>query len=276
MALSSAVSVTVSVTTVSVTVYQMFRLTEYQTAFYGLGIMARLARVVLPGIPYHITHRGNRRGEVFFCDADREQYLQRLRMAAQKFGLHVWGYCLMSNHIHLIAVPQREDSLAKAIGLAHARHSRHINAAHGWTGHLWASRFFSVALDDAHLWTAIRYVELNPVRARLATEAEAWPWSSAPAHALAQSDPVLTPDRPFACGARDEATGQLLPWGQWLRRGLSEDEINAIRLGTRTGRPLGSAAFIGEIETRLKRIVSAQKRGPRAKSTQEEELPLWG
>jgi len=218
--------------------------------------MARLARVVLPGIPYHITHRGNRRGEIFYSDEDRRDYLRLLQRAAARFGLRLWGYCLMSNHVHLLAIPEREDSLAKAIGLAHGRHSRRVNAQHGWSGHLWASRFFSTALDEAHLWTAIRYIELNPVRVGLAAEASAWPWSSASAHALGTPDPLLDPARPFASGARDEATGRPLPWSAWLARGLPAEDLNAIRLATRTGRPLGGAHFVEHIETQLDRIVA--------------------
>lgn len=235
--------------------------------------MARLARVIIPGLPYHVTHRGNRRGAVFFCDDDRRNYLYELGEAAVRFRLKIWGWCLMDNHIHLLAVPVDARALARTIGLAHARHARRLNAPHGWTGHLWASRFFSTALDTPHLWTAIRYVELNPVRAGLAARAEDWPWSSARAHALGTPDPLLDPARPFAAGARDALTGRFLTWGDWLARGLTEDETEALRLATRTGRPCGGAAFVAELEAKLARPLAPQKRGPKPREVQDNEFP---
>ena len=235
--------------------------------------MARLARVVYPGCPHHLTHRGNRREDVFFCDEDRRAYLEELASAAGRFGLRVWGWCLMSNHVHLLVVPKRADSLARAVGLVHARHSRRLNDARGWTGHLWASRFYSTPLDQAHLWTAIRYLELNPVRAGLVRRAEAWPWSSARAHVLGAPDPLLDPARPFAAGARDPLTGRPLAWGKWLARGLNEEETAALREATRTGRPCGSEAFVRELEKALARPLAPQKRGRKPKIIQEEKSP---
>jgi putative transposase len=223
--------------------------------------MARLDRVVIAGVPYHLTHRGNRRGDVFFADEDRWTYLHGLAAAKAKFGLRIWGWCLMSNHVHLLAVPERADSLARAIGLAHGRHSRRVNASHGWSGHLWASRFFSTPLDGAHLWSAIRYIELNPVRAGLVERAEQWTWSSARAHALGVADVLLEPDRPFAAGARDALTGRPLAWGEWLARGLAADEIEMLRRATRTGRPCGDEAFIKELEHKSGRALAPLKRG---------------
>jgi putative transposase len=179
----------------------------------------------LPGVPYHLTHRGNRREAVFFCDEDRRAYLAELGETARCQGLKIWGWCLMSNHVHLLVVPGREDSLSRTIGLVHARHARRLNAARGWTGHLWANRFFSTPLDETHLWTAIRYVELNPVRAGLVRWAQEWPWSSARAHALGEPDPLLDPARPFTAGAREALTGRPLAWSDWRVQGL--DDQNA-------------------------------------------------
>ena len=122
--------------------------------------MPRLARVVIPNTPYHITHRGNRGGDVFFSDDDRAQYLADLGFCATKVGLEIWGYCLMPNHVHLIAVPRQGDSLARGLGRTQQRHTRRINRAQGWTGHLWGERYYSTPLNEAHLWTAIKYIEL--------------------------------------------------------------------------------------------------------------------
>jgi putative transposase len=234
--------------------------------------MARLARVVIPGIPYHLTHRGNRRADVFYDDQDRWDYLHDLAATARRYGLAIWGWCLMSNHVHLLGVPRPASALAATIRLAHARHARRINAPRGWTGHLWASRFFSTALDGAHLWTAIRYVELNPVRAGLAARAEDYAWSSARAHARGAADPLLDPERPFVAGARDPLTGRPLAWSEWLARGLAPEEADAIRQATRTGRPLDDEAFVRRLEMDLARPLAPQKPGPKPKNTPETEM----
>jgi putative transposase len=144
--------------------------------------LARLARLARVNQPYHVTHRGNQRGPVFFTDEDRAAYLADLARCAAQAGLDIWGYCLMSNHIHLLAVPRRPDSLARGMGRAQQRHARRVNAAQGWLGHLRANRFYSTPLDEAHLWTAIKYIELNPVRAGVVARAEDYRWSSARAH----------------------------------------------------------------------------------------------
>jgi len=134
--------------------------------------MARLARVARVNQPYHITHRGNRRGPVFLRDSDRAEYLADLARCTAQAGLDIWGYCLMSNHIHLLAVPRRPDSLARRHGSPPSkRHARRINAAQvGWVTS-GPTAIFSTPLDEAHLWTAIKYIELNPVRAGLAARA---------------------------------------------------------------------------------------------------------
>ena len=129
--------------------------------------MPRLARVVIPGEPHHVTQRGNRRQETFFSDEDYEAYLDLMAEWCEREGVEVWAYCLMPNHVHLVAVPSSEDALRRGIAEAHRRYSRRINFREGWRGHLWQGRFASFPMDDAHLYLATRYVELNPVRARL-------------------------------------------------------------------------------------------------------------
>ena len=136
--------------------------------------MARIARIVLPGAPHHVTQRGNRREPVFFEDGDYVLYKNLLAEAAERAGTSVWAYCLMPNHVHLILVPTTEDGLRATLADAHRRYTRHINARHEWTGHLWQGRFGSVAMDEEHLMHAVRYVSLNPVRARLVRRARDW------------------------------------------------------------------------------------------------------
>ena len=134
--------------------------------------MARLARVVIPGIPHHITQRGNRRQQVFFQEDDYDAYLELMTDWCRKSGVEVWAYCLMPNHVHLIALPQSEDSLAKGIGEAHRRYTRMINFREKWRGYLWQGRFASFPMDERYLLVAARYIELNPVRAGLADRPE--------------------------------------------------------------------------------------------------------
>ena len=124
--------------------------------------MARLARVVVPGLPHHITQRGNRRQQTFFCDEDYEYYLELMGQWCTVHQVEIWAYCLMPNHVHLIAVPQSPDGLRLAIGEVHRRYTRMVNFREGWRGHLWQGRFASFVLDEPYVLTAARYVELNP------------------------------------------------------------------------------------------------------------------
>jgi putative transposase len=136
--------------------------------------MTRLARIVIAGLPHHVTQRGNRREALFFQDGDHEVYRDLLAEQARKAGVEVWAYCLMPNHVHLILTPKMSDGLGDAVGETHRRYTNFINARGRWTGHLFQSRFSSVAMDEAHLMAAVCYVSLNPVRARLVARAEDW------------------------------------------------------------------------------------------------------
>lgn len=219
--------------------------------------MARLARVVAPGVAHHVTQRGNRRQTTFFSDADYAVYRDLLAEGCRAAGVEVWGYCLMPNHVHLILVPSSEDGLRAALAETHRRYSRRINQREGWTGYLWQGRFASVPMDGAHLLACARYVELNPVRAKLVSAPQDWPWSSARAH-LAGHDDGLVATAPLLGMAPD--------WTDFLGAGLGEVEHRAIQRGERTGRPLGSAEFTADLERRLGRPLAPQKRGrkPRA------------
>ena len=125
--------------------------------------MGRIARVVIPGLPHHVTQRGNRRQQTFFCDQDYRGYLALMGDWCRRCGVGVWAYCLMPNHAHLIVVPQTQDGLRRGIGEAHRRYTLAVNTRQRWTGHLWQGRFASVVMDETHLIAAARYIELNPV-----------------------------------------------------------------------------------------------------------------
>jgi putative transposase len=218
--------------------------------------MARLARVVAPGIPHHVTQRGNRRQQVFFNDDDYVTYRALLAEGCRAAGVAVWAYCLMPDHVHLILTPSDRDGLRAALGEAHRRYTRHVNSREGWRGYLWQGRFASCPMDEAHLLACARYVELNPVRARLARRARDWRWSSARAH-LAGKDDGLVRVRPLLALAPD--------WRDFLAEGLSAADREAIRAGERTGRPLGSARFVARLEKRLDRPLAKRKPGPKPK-----------
>jgi putative transposase len=225
--------------------------------------MARLARIVLPGVPYHVTQRGNRRQQTFFDDGDYALYRDLLGSAARRAGSSIWSYCLMPNHVHLIVVPADEDGLRRTFADAHRRYTGYINARNRWTGHLWQGRYGAVAMDEAHLVAAARYVALNPVRAKLVASAEQWAWSSVRAH-LAGKDDELVEVAPLLHRLGD--------FSAFL--GTPEDQraTQALRMAETTGRPVGSESWIGEIEARSGRSLAPRKRGPKPKSTSEGEV----
>jgi putative transposase len=218
--------------------------------------MARLARVVAPGVPHHVTQRGNRRQKVFFSEADYRLYRTWLAEGCAAARVQVWAYCLMPNHVHLILVPAEPDGLRAALGETHRRYTQHVNQREGWRGFLWQGRFASCPVDETHLLAAARYVELNPVRARLVPRAQDWPWSSARAH-LKGRDDGLVQVRPLLELAHD--------WRAFLGQGLGREAHAALRAGERTGRPLGSARFVTGLERRLGRSLARRKPGPKPK-----------
>ncbi len=219
--------------------------------------MARLARVVAPGLAHHVTQRGNRRQPVFFGAADYRLYRELMAECCAAAGVAIWAYCLMPDHVHLIAVPKSADGLARGVGEAHRRYARAINRREDWGGHLWQDRFASFPMDQPHLLAAARYIELNPVRARLRRRAEAHPWSSAKAH-LAGRDDELVRVAPLLALASD--------WRGFLAEGVDEQEADVLRLHERTGRPIGAKRFVGRLEKRLGRTLAKRKPGPKPKA----------
>ena len=202
--------------------------------------MARLARVVGPGLPHLVTQRGNRRQQTFFCDEDYQQYVDLMAQFCKAEQVAIWAYCLMPNHVHLIAVPQTTEGLRRAIGEAHRRYTRMLNVRERWRGHLWQGRFASYVVDETYLLTAARYVELNPVRPGLVNTPRQYRWSSATAH-LRGKDDALVRVRPLLRLEPD--------WRRFLTRVIREHDLKILRAHEHTGRPLEEEAFLEDLQT---------------------------
>jgi len=217
--------------------------------------MARLARVAVAEVAYHVTQRGNGRQYLLAADAERSVYLDLLRAAVRVEGLSVVGYCLMSNHVHLVAIPHRAEALSAALKSTHGRYAAYWNARHACSGHAWQGRFYSCPLDEGHLWRALRYTERNPVRAGLVAEPAGWTWSSAAAHGgVAEPDVCLNMEL-----WRRHWNAE--SWRRFLEEGETESENADLRRSTHTGRPLGGAEFIASLEQRTLRRLTPRKGG---------------
>lgn len=218
--------------------------------------MARMARVVVPYYPHHITQRGNRRQKTFFCEDDYTYYLELMSEYTRQAETDIWAYCLMPNHVHLVMVPRQEDGLRSAIGECHRRYTRHINFREGWRGHLWQERFHSFVMDETYLLATVRYVERNPVSAGLCKHPGQWRWSSARAH-LIGSDDLLVNVRPIL--------DRVDNWETYLSDTKEISVKNEIiRRYTQTGRPLGSDEFIKQLEALTGKSLAPGKPGRKA------------
>lgn len=214
--------------------------------------MARLARVVLPGHPHHITQRGNRRQSVFFRESDYANYLHLLQEWCGKERVEIWAYCLMTNHVHLIVKPEGLSNLAKAIGEPHRRYTQMINQREGWKGFLWQGRFASFPMDEAWLLQAAAYVELNPVRAGMVKAPWDYRWSSIHAHLNGADPNQVLVEGPLLQLAGD--------WREHLNRARQQDPED-FHKHERTGRVLGSSAFIEQAEVTLGRKLMKERPG---------------
>jgi putative transposase len=220
--------------------------------------MSRLARIVIPGVPHHVTQRGNRREAIFFEDGDHEIYRDLLAEQTLKADIQVWAYGLMPNHVHLILMPADADGLGRAVGETHRRYTNYINARGRWTGHLFQSRFASVAMDHTHLMRAVRYVSLNPVRAGFVTRAEEWKWSSVRAH-LAGMDDELVTVRPVLDRVNSFAD---------LLHDDSEEDFSELRRAEGSRRPVGAPEFVTGLERLLGRRIARRAPGRKPRPTE--------
>jgi len=229
--------------------------------------MARIARVVLPGFPFHITQKGNFGQDVFFDDEDRSRYLKLIRVQGRIYGTRIWAYCLMKNHVHFIAVPSRENSLALTFGQAHMRYSQHLNLKLGRKGHVWQARFYSCILDEAHLHAAVRYVERNPVRIGVVDRPWDYVWSSARSHSSRTEDPLIAWDCPLLQTIAD--------WQDYLSPPEEAKMLESLRHSFRNGRPAGSKEFVQSLESILKRSLGPGRPGRPKKRRNRGQSPVF-
>ena len=216
--------------------------------------MARLARVVIPGLPHHVTQRGNARARTFFGDDDYALYRDLLATHCRDANVEVWAWCLMPNHVHLILTPSDPDGLRRALSRVHRTYAGVIQARRKRSGHFWQGRFGAVPMDEEYLAAALRYVSLNPVRARLVARAQDWKWSSTRAH-LRGRDDGLTALKPVK---------QIIPDFAGLLGSVPEQDLfDRLRAAESIGRPLGSDRFMARIERLTGRILKPGKRGPK-------------
>ncbi|CCQ73109.1 transposase [Magnetospira sp. QH-2] len=217
--------------------------------------MARLARVVLPGIPHHVTQRGNGRAQTFFGEADYQLYRDLLATHCRNSAVGVLGWCLMPNHVHLILTPSDEDGLRRALSKVHRRFAGHVHARENRSGHFWQGRFGCVAMDEAHLVASIAYGALNPVRARLVSHVGDWPWSSIHAYRNPARGDGIT-DIAAVAPYLEQAEGL-------IAAGEEDARFNALRKAESIGRPIGNDAFYDSIEKQTGRSLKPAKRGPK-------------
>ena len=211
--------------------------------------MPRIARVTAIEYPHHITQRGNYRQTIFETDDDYLQYLKWLKAYSDKYTLYIWAYCLMSNHVHYVCVPMKEESLSRTFNMLHMRYAQHVNRRKQVSGHLWQGRFYSSILDERHAYAAVRYVGNNPVRAGIVKRAEDYPWSSAREHITGRTGNSIS----VSSYLEDEIPS----WKEYLSEKEDEAAINSIRRNAMTGRPCGEGSFIEKLEQKFSRRLRA-------------------
>jgi len=218
--------------------------------------MPRIPRVVAVGYPHHITQRGNYRQRIFSSDTDRKKYLSLLIEESKRYSLLILTYCLMPNHVHFIVIPEREDSMGKVFKYAHMKYSQYYNKKKHTQGHLFQGRFFSSVMNERHAIACARYIERNPVRAKMVNKPYLWKWSSAKVHSGVDKHDELGVQKLFNYIEKDPKT-----WKEFIELSDDSNEIIQIREQTRKGRPLGSIDFVDEVERKTKRFLRLKPRG---------------
>lgn len=223
--------------------------------------MARLARAVFAGVPHLVTQRGNGGARTFFEEGDYRLYCDLLAEHAALTGVEIWSWVLMPNHVHLILVPPDEDAIRRTLAPVHRRYASQVHARLKRSGHFWKGRFGCVAMDDAHLAAALRYIALNPLRAGIAAQPCAWRWSSVQVHLGHVADDGIT------AGARVRA--RYPDFAALLAAGEDEALSKRLRRAETIGRPVGNDAFLERLERQTGRALRPGKRGPKCKGPED-------
>jgi putative transposase len=227
-----------------------------------------MSRAIAVGHPHNITQRGNDRRTVFHEADDYLHYREWLARNARKFDLDIWAWCLMPNHIHVVAVPNSNEALSRTFNTVHMQYAQYHNRRQEASGHLWQGRYFSCLLDETHVYAAVRYVEMNPVRGGLAASAQDYPWSSAKSHVLGTADPLLSSNCFLTETVRD--------WGEYLAEAPDPAVQEELIRATVTGRPCGAETFVKKMETLLDRSFIPLPSGrPRIKKSTDEVADLF-
>jgi len=220
--------------------------------------MSRLPRLVIPETPHHITQRGVRKLPIFYDDHDRRLYLKIMRESGEKYGVKFCCWCLMNNHVHIVAIPEEEGSLAKTIGNAHHHYTVYFNEKQNITGHLFSERFFSTPMDDIHSFAVVSYIHNNPVRAGIAATPDDYKWSSASFFLGENHNDLLVNSSILKDMSGD--------WSSEFMKPSIESTLDLIRKSTSTGKPCGDESFVSRIEE-LTGIKFSKKKAGRPKLT---------
>jgi len=218
--------------------------------------MPRIARVVVVGYPHHITQRGNYRQKIFSADADRKKYISFIKEESKRYNLMILAYSLMPNHVHFIGIPEKEDSMGNAFKYAHMRYAQYYNKRKCATGHLFQGRFFSSLMDEIHTLACARYIERNPVRAKMVKKPYHYEWSSAKEHCGIRQPDELGVNKLFDYIEETQKT-----WKGFIETSDDDDQVKAIRKKTERGRPLGDDNFIEKIEKKVGRRLKLNPKG---------------
>ena len=214
--------------------------------------MPRQGRIVIQNTPHHVTQRGNYQQNIFEQESQYKQYCEWVNDYALECDFKILAYCLMSNHVHFIVVPKEEPDLAKVFKTTHMRYAHYINKQRKVKGHLWQGRFYSCILDDAHLYRAIRYVENNPVRAKIVKSAWEYKWSSASDHTGNRKNGVIKLTNYKGIKFKE--------WCDYLKEN-DPDMMGEIRLKTNRGLVVGVDKYVKALEKKLNRSLKCVRQG---------------
>ncbi len=223
--------------------------------------MARLARVSVPGYPYHVIQRGNNRQRIFTSDADRETMRDLLAENATRFDVAIHAYVLMDNHFHLLLTPASADGLPKMMQAVGRKYVRYFNDLQHRTGTLWEGRYKSALVQtERYLMACMVYLDLNPVRAGLVARPQDYLWSSHAHYAGIRNDRLITPhalfwemgNTPFDRESR---------YRELVQQGVTEQQRRVLAQAVTNGWVVGDSRFVGQLQAQTARRLTRAHAG---------------